>query len=138
MNEGIARSRIWRGAGAVGNLARCIEGPAHNYHRRERRRQDNCVARDRRQHPPVGRPGPVRREDVTRLAVVLDRKSTRLNSSHTVISYAVFCLKKKKKKQHTKDTRKKKNEKNTQNKKRTHKRDEIPRTLESYGSNNRI
>src|SRR5262252_3752363 len=28
---------------------------------------------------------------------VQDRKSTRLNSSHTVISYAVFCLKKKKK-----------------------------------------
>src|SRR5947207_5831968 len=28
-----------------------------------------------------------------------DRKSTRLNSSHTVISYAVFCLKKKKKTQ---------------------------------------
>src|SRR3954466_15062096 len=27
-----------------------------------------------------------------------DRKSTRLNSSHTIISYAVFCLKKKKKK----------------------------------------
>src|SRR2546429_1436975 len=31
--------------------------------------------------------------------VVLDRKSTRLNSSHGYISYAVFCLKKKK--QHT-------------------------------------
>src|SRR2546426_8376819 len=30
-------------------------------------------------------------------AFVLDRKSTRLNSSHLVISYAVFCLKKKKK-----------------------------------------
>src|SRR2546426_6624457 len=29
-----------------------------------------------------------------------DRKSTRLNSSHLVISYAVFCLKKKKKKQY--------------------------------------
>src|SRR5690606_41772771 len=29
---------------------------------------------------------------------VLDRKSTRLNSSHVKISYAVFCLKKKKKK----------------------------------------
>src|SRR5256885_7694432 len=28
---------------------------------------------------------------------VVDRKSTRLNSSHLVISYAVFCLKKKKK-----------------------------------------
>src|SRR5256885_11957550 len=27
--------------------------------------------------------------------VILDRKSTRLNSSHLVISYAVFCLKKK-------------------------------------------
>src|SRR2546426_9230229 len=30
-----------------------------------------------------------------------DRKSTRLNSSHLVISYAVFCLKKKKKQQTT-------------------------------------
>src|SRR2546430_10763335 len=29
-----------------------------------------------------------------------DRKSTRLNSSHSQISYAVFCLKKKKKKEH--------------------------------------
>src|SRR3989449_2465889 len=31
---------------------------------------------------------------------LLDRKSTRLNSSHGYISYAVFCLKKKKKKTH--------------------------------------
>src|SRR5439155_24085803 len=30
----------------------------------------------------------------------LDRKSTRLNSSHVAISYAVFCLKKKKTQQH--------------------------------------
>src|SRR3712207_7003901 len=30
------------------------------------------------------------------LGLVLDRKSTRLNSSHANISYAVFCLKKKK------------------------------------------
>src|SRR5258708_25019202 len=30
------------------------------------------------------------------IAVSLDRKSTRLNSSHQIISYAVFCLKKKK------------------------------------------
>src|SRR3712207_8987203 len=30
------------------------------------------------------------------LALALDRKSTRLNSSHANISYAVFCLKKKK------------------------------------------
>src|SRR5689334_24668827 len=32
----------------------------------------------------------------------LDRKSTRLNSSHSSISYAVFCLKKKIKKTHSK------------------------------------
>src|SRR5436190_10487917 len=35
-----------------------------------------------------------------------DRKSTRLNSSHTVISYAVFCLKKKKKNNKEKQTSK--------------------------------
>src|SRR3712207_7057077 len=34
-----------------------------------------------------------------------DRKSTRLNSSHANISYAVFCLKKKNKKSHTSDSR---------------------------------
>ena len=33
---------------------------------------------------------------------VIDRKSTRLNSSHALISYAVFCLKKKKKTKKTK------------------------------------
>src|SRR2546422_5016047 len=36
--------------------------------------------------------------DLYEAAVVRDRKSTRLNSSHGYISYAVFCLKKKKKK----------------------------------------
>src|SRR5690625_6774684 len=30
------------------------------------------------------------------MIILLDRKSTRLNSSHVAISYAVFCLKKKK------------------------------------------
>src|SRR5256885_4586596 len=35
-------------------------------------------------------------QDVEDRTVWLDRKSTRLNSSHLVISYAVFCLKKKK------------------------------------------
>src|SRR2546422_8351721 len=37
-------------------------------------------------------------EGVNGGATVTDRKSTRLNSSHGYISYAVFCLKKKKKK----------------------------------------
>src|SRR5689334_24168085 len=34
---------------------------------------------------------------LAQLLVLQDRKSTRLNSSHSSISYAVFCLKKKKK-----------------------------------------
>src|SRR2546426_8334157 len=46
----------------------------------------------------VGR-GPARRRRKSRGR---DRKSTRLNSSHLVISYAVFCLKKKKKKNNKK------------------------------------
>src|SRR5690349_23496247 len=37
---------------------------------------------------------------------ISDRKSTRLNSSHVEISYAVFCLKKKKKKKNLDKTRK--------------------------------
>src|SRR5438034_6031326 len=42
-----------------------------------------------------------------------DRKSTRLNSSHTVISYAVFCLKKKKKKKKNKNQLKQKSRRST-------------------------
>src|SRR5438132_10474129 len=42
--------------------------------------------------------GLLHRDAELQLGVAVDRKSTRLNSSHTVISYAVFCLKKKKKK----------------------------------------
>src|SRR5258707_10372184 len=38
---------------------------------------------------------------ISRTGPTLDRKSTRLNSSHANISYAVFCLKKKKKYQQT-------------------------------------
>src|SRR5699024_12703071 len=41
--------------------------------------------------------GAIARTDVRQ--IVSDRKSTRLNSSHVSISYAVFCLKKKKKRQ---------------------------------------
>src|SRR5476649_1417283 len=45
-----------------------------------------------------------------------DRKSTRLNSSHTVISYAVFCLKKKKRRPHRPKTKIKPNQHRTYNK----------------------
>src|SRR3712207_7585255 len=44
--------------------------------------------------PPGGRQRGAERDELGR-----DRKSTRLNSSHANISYAVFCLKKKKKNQ---------------------------------------
>src|SRR5438034_2536125 len=54
-------------------------------------------AADRQRHDPAGAG---RRETLSRAGQIHrggggDRKSTRLNSSHTVISYAVFCLKKK-------------------------------------------
>src|SRR5258708_20945975 len=39
----------------------------------------------------------VDRGQLVRVEPLQDRKSTRLNSSHQIISYAVFCLKKKKK-----------------------------------------
>src|SRR5215475_15781685 len=51
--------------------------------------------RDRRGAPAPAGGGPVAADD--RAEAGPDRKSTRLNSSHVKISYAVFCLKKKKK-----------------------------------------
>src|SRR5256885_5851290 len=66
---------------------------------------------DRRDPRPEGAAGPGHRAVRIRPAVLRpararaeDRKSTRLNSSHLVISYAVFCLKKKKKAQNADDT----------------------------------
>src|SRR5712691_12967222 len=50
-----------------------------------------------------------------------DRKSTRLNSSHSQISYAVFCLKKKKKQTNTTAKNIKKNTKQTTKKKKNDK-----------------
>src|SRR5256885_2725175 len=65
--------------------------------RSDRDRQPRPGARGRtgpaRPHHPPGAGGAAREGG--------DRKSTRLNSSHLVISYAVFCLKKKKKTQAT-------------------------------------
>src|SRR5437879_6928055 len=56
------------------------------------------VVRDAIPESLTGKPGdPARgRAIVANRTVGLDRKSTRLNSSHRCISYAVFCLKKKK------------------------------------------
>src|SRR5438034_1848690 len=74
-----------------------------------------AAALAQRVHDPLGRDrligdrGAERRERIVdgvqdgRRRARRDRKSTRLNSSHTVISYAVFCLKKKKKQDHSRD-----------------------------------
>src|SRR5437667_9176981 len=55
--------------------------------------------------PTKGRDGTSHFGDLDNLHIVSDRKSTRLNSSHITISYAVFCLKKKSKtgRKHGKD-----------------------------------
>src|SRR5258705_6597603 len=53
--------------------------------------------RQAREHLHAERLGPDRLDECLHHRQALDRKSTRLNSSHLGISYAVFCLKKKKK-----------------------------------------
>src|SRR3712207_8542355 len=60
-------------------------------------RRVHARRRERRGLAPHGPHGRLGRRDRPR-----DRKSTRLNSSHANISYAVFCLKKKKNTTHTK------------------------------------
>src|SRR5207244_12864845 len=58
-----------------------------------------------RKRPAPGRAGPLGADGAARDSRPAgDRKSTRLNSSHQIISYAVFCLKKKKNNQHHNDT----------------------------------
>src|SRR5262245_64469895 len=64
--------------------------------------------RPRRRGPPpwcLAAPRPRQQPGAAGLG---DRKSTRLNSSHLGISYAVFCLKKKKKKKHIETEQKRK------------------------------
>src|SRR5256885_3502884 len=62
----------------------------------------SCVFTFQREtrRPPPSEPSQARRwpsgAKIKPFDLPLDRKSTRLNSSHLVISYAVFCLKKKK------------------------------------------
>src|SRR5436190_17304125 len=75
--------------------------PCHLGHRRRAARRRRPRARAQPVHRvrvPVVPPAAPTGCAGERLASCRDRKSTRLNSSHTVISYAVFCLKKKKKK----------------------------------------
>src|SRR6266566_4812121 len=87
------------------------DGP--HLHRRRARRHEAprgaCRARAPRESRERRRARVPRRTRHAAAKRARDRKSTRLNSSHLVISYAVFCLKKKKKK---KKKNYKKNKKN--------------------------
>src|SRR5947208_8052316 len=65
------------------------QGGVHRRRSREGRAHQGCGG---------ARGGRDLRHGVGRLQRLVDRKSTRLNSSHQIISYAVFCLKKKKNK----------------------------------------
>src|SRR5256885_8601327 len=62
-------------------------------------RSSHCRGSENDRHSGEQRVGRLRTNDrewrIHVAEAILDRKSTRLNSSHLVISYAVFCLKKK-------------------------------------------
>src|SRR3712207_7191920 len=57
---------------------------------------DQALARTLEKNPEIRRAKSHLEQAAGRRLVLRDRKSTRLNSSHANISYAVFCLKKKK------------------------------------------
>src|SRR2546430_3784697 len=69
-------------------------GPPHHSRGGRQHLQDQA-------RPPGGRAAQGGAEGEAARGAERDRKSTRLNSSHSQISYAVFCLKKKKKKSRT-------------------------------------
>src|SRR2546422_7180873 len=71
-------------------LARASDAPLIKTKRVRARAQDPAIL-NRLRVVPICSPPSIPPNDCTR-----DRKSTRLNSSHGYISYAVFCLKKKK------------------------------------------
>src|SRR5258708_31251608 len=79
-------------------------GGGQGFDPRDRIARDNAAVGDsvrRKRMPALGSETEhvARQQHIDDLAsAIRDRKSTRLNSSHQIISYAVFCLKKKKKK----------------------------------------
>src|SRR5687768_17941376 len=79
------RSELWR---RVADRARELSNERSTPALQRSAADDELVAR-------------IQRGDELSFDTLLDRKSTRLNSSHGYISYAVFCLKKKKKKTKT-------------------------------------
>src|SRR2546427_1684818 len=80
-----------------------LVGEAHVHHGRRvslgRREVDEPALAEDKEPPPVLERVLLDERSDAPVALQPDRKSTRLNSSHSQISYAVFCLKKKKKEQ---------------------------------------
>src|SRR5690606_41467490 len=75
------------------SLGRCFAA-----HVKQQDRAQYKGARERHRHRPMAHSlPPAARHDQQQARGQRDRKSTRLNSSHVKISYAVFCLKKKNK-----------------------------------------
>src|SRR5207244_6636319 len=74
---------------------------------KQRRRESRCYPRMGRLQAVIAYRAAGRQAAVHQR----DRKSTRLNSSHQIISYAVFCLKKKKKQKKKRKLKKKKKSK---------------------------
>src|SRR6266446_330527 len=106
-------SRLLRGDGDGIRLLQRLQ-PRINLLREQREISHRIVMRHRPRmahHQKIGHAAAML-DEIDDLVIDLDRKSTRLNSSHLVISYAVFCLKKKKKKI-LRNTLKKKKQKNT-------------------------
>src|SRR5207249_7111643 len=73
----------WRGCSGAGWTSSSARRSSQDFGRRSSEKP--CMPRDFRVHL----------EDILGAIGKIDRKSTRLNSSHVSISYAVFCLKKK-------------------------------------------
>src|SRR5947209_13698440 len=79
-------------------VARCIDRPGHFLGRQRKQCPGSPLIRPVSRNKPQPRDW-LRFDSDEANRITADRKSTRLNSSHANISYAVFCLKKKKKKQ---------------------------------------
>src|SRR3989454_3711989 len=79
------------------SLSRRYRRPRSRPHARHRASRRTCTRRRRPLRPSRQGLQHWRQRPRAAPSQRLDRKSTRLNSSHLVISYAVFCLKKKKK-----------------------------------------
>src|SRR2546422_7644224 len=93
---------------AVGLAALCVAAPLAAQAKRQPRAKPESAAKDTATRTDSARATTLSREVYAYegggrdpFLSLLDRKSTRLNSSHGYISYAVFCLKKKKNKRIT-------------------------------------